>query len=259
MKTTIYILTSLLLSAMQGNAQEETARRNQHFIDIMVGPVINVSSYKSPVGEIAFQGKNRFFGSLSLNYQYFFLKHWGAFADFYLNFASPYSPESVINKMETSYYPYQYTYNRSYDKEQGQMQQIFSTGIMYRKNIKSWSFRPHLGFGLVRYFSTNAIGYYRKEEGSNRIEEISVTFNNSNNDTRVGFCLSPGIYVSRSIGHGAYLMAGFSYIIHPRTFTGHYRRCNAYTHEILEQYDIKEKPGNYMNLKVGLSVRVSKK
>ena len=48
-------------------------------------------------------------------------------------------------------------------------------------------------------------------------------------------------------------------VIYPRTFTGHYQRSNMYTQEIIEQYEVKERPGNYLNLKFGLSIRLGKK
>lgn len=48
-------------------------------------------------------------------------------------------------------------------------------------------------------------------------------------------------------------------VIYPRTFTGHYQRSNIYTQEIIEQYEVKERPGNYLNLKFGLSIRLGKK
>lgn len=32
-----------------------------------------------------------------------------------------------------------------------------------------------------------------------------------------------------------------------------------YTQEIIEQYEVKERPGNYLNLKFGLSIRLRKK
>ena len=48
-------------------------------------------------------------------------------------------------------------------------------------------------------------------------------------------------------------------VIYPRTFTGHYQRNNIYTQEIIKQYEVKERPGNYLNLKFGLSIRLGKK
>ena len=36
-------------------------------------------------------------------------------------------------------------------------------------------------------------------------------------------------------------------------------RSNMYTQEIIEQYEVKERPGNYLNLKFGLSIRLGKK
>ena len=42
-------------------------------------------------------------------------------------------------------------------------------------------------------------------------------------------------------------------------FTGHYQRNNIYTQEIIKQYEVKERPGNYLNLKFGLSIRLGKK
>ena len=55
------------------------------------------------------------------------------------------------------------------------------------------------------------------------------------------------------------LHADTEQVIYPRTFTGHYQRSNMYTQEIIEQYEVKERPGNYLNLKFGLSIRLRKK
>lgn len=258
-RNTLYVIAGLFLCTTQGKAQRDTIRRNQHFVGLALGPVVTSASYESPIGEIVFQGRHKLYGSLSVNYQYFFLKHWGTFIDFAFYDASQYHPEETISKMETVSHPYQYIYNRYYDKDREHIRPVFSAGIIYRKDIGAWCISPQIGFGLTRYFNANSISYYRKEEGSNQMEEISVDINNNGKGTIYAFKISPGIHISRTVCHGLSLTAGISYVIHPQTFTGNYRRCNAYTHEVLEQYEVKEKPGNHIHIKIGAAVWITRK
>lgn len=259
MKTIYYTLICFALFAAKdtrASAQEET-RRNEHFVDLAFGAEFNTSSYKSAIGEVAFQGKKRAFVSLMLKYQYFFHKHWGVSLTLNSGDCSPYSKERLMSKMEKQPLPYYYTYNGSLDNDHF-MQDTYTIGAMYRQDIKSWSFRPYMAFGCALYGAMNTIDYIRKEEGSNQMEQVKVTFGNGK-ETQYGFCLSPGIHISKAIASIVYLTADFSYIIHPQRFTGHYQRSNVYTCKILEQYEVKEKPGNYLNLKFGLSIRLGKK
>lgn len=254
---TLICFTLFIAKGTQAHAQEETARRNQHFVDFAFGTEINTSSYNSALGEVTFQGKKRIFVSMLIKYQYFFHKHWGVSFNLTSGDCSPYSKERLISKVEKQPLPYYYAYNGSLKNDDG-MQSTYTIGIMYRQNIESWSFRPYMAFGCALYSATNTIDYLRKEEGSNQVEQVKVTFDNGKK-TQSGFCLSPGIYISRAIASIVYLTADVSYIIHPRTFTGHYQRSNMYTQEIIEQYEVKERPGNYLNLKFGLSIRLGKK
>ncbi|MBE5693099.1 MAG: hypothetical protein EGP90_00870, partial [Bacteroides sp.] len=88
---TLICFSLLITHSTQIHAQKESARRNEHFIDLAFGAEFNTSSYKSPIGEIVFQGKQRAYVSITMKYQYFFHKHWGAFLSLNSNGSSPYS------------------------------------------------------------------------------------------------------------------------------------------------------------------------
>ena len=161
-----------------------------------------------------------------------------------------------MSKMEAQPSSHYYTYTGSMDKE-NIMQATYTIGAMYRQDIHSWSFRPYLALGCAQYMHASTIDYLRKEEGNNQVEQVKVTVGNNKN-LQYGFCLSPGIYVSKAIARIVSLTADLSYTVHTREFAAHYQRSNIYTHEVLEQYNIKETPGNYLNLRVGLSIRFAK-
>ncbi|WP_294611780.1 hypothetical protein [uncultured Bacteroides sp.] len=259
MKTIYYTLICFTLFAAestQGYAQKETARRNEHFVDLAFGAELNTSSYKSAIGEIAFQGKKRAFVSMLMRYQYFFHKHWGVSLSLNSGDCSPYSTERLMSKMEKQPLPYYYTYNGSLTDEDS-MQSTYTIGAMYRQDIKSWSFRPYMALGCALYSAANTIDYLCKEEGNNQVEQVKVTFGNGKR-TQSGFCFSPGIYISKAIARIVSLTADLSYTVHTRKFTAHYQRSNIYTQEILEQYSVKETSGNYLSLKVGLSIRFAR-
>ena len=253
---TLICFSLLITHSAQIHAQKESARRNEHFIDLAFGAEFNTSSYKSPIGEIVFQGKQRAYVSITMKYQYFFHKHWGAFLSLNSNGSSPYSEERLMDKMEKQPASHYYTYTGSMDKDDI-MQGTYTLGAMYRQDIHSWSFRPYLAFGCAQYMHANTIDYLRKEEENNQVEQMKVTVGNSKN-LQYGFCLSPGIYISKAVASIVYLTADFSYTVHTRKFAAHYQRSNIYTHEIVEQYNVKETPGNYLNLRIGLSIRFAK-
>lgn len=260
-RNTLYVIACLFLCATQGKAQEKKWC-NQHYVDLAFGTEFNTSSYQKPIGEIAFQGKQRISLNLTLKYQYFFHKHWGIFLDLHGSATSHYSQESLIKKMEMTkdmqphyYYTYTGIMNKE-DYEDGFIHGVYAIGAMYRRDINSWSLRPYISLGYT-FYSPNIIDYLRKEEGSNQVEHIKVTFGNGKEDQH-GYCITPGLYVSKAIASIVYLTAELSYTIHPKTFTGHYQRSNKYTHEILEQYKIREKAGNYLTINLGMSIRIAK-
>lgn len=242
--------------SVQTHAQKESSRRNEHFVDLAFGAGFNTSSYKSPIGEIIFQGKQRASFGFTMKYQYFFHKHWGAFLSLNGNSSYPYSEEKLMNKMEKQPSPHYYTYTGSMNKDD-MMQGTYTIGAMYRQDIQSWSFRPYFALGCAQYMHATTIDYLRKEEGSNQVEQVKVTVGN-NHLLQYGFCLSPGIYISKAIARIVYLTADLSYTVHTREFAAHYQRSNIYTHEVLEQYNTKESPGNYLDLRIGLSIRFAK-
>lgn len=114
---TLICFSLLITHSAQIHAQKESARRNEHFIDLAFGAEFNTSSYKSPIGEIVFQGKQRAYVSITMKYQYFFHKHWGAFLSLNSNGSSPYSEERLMDKMEKQPASHYYTYTGSMDKD----------------------------------------------------------------------------------------------------------------------------------------------
>lgn len=204
---TLICFSLLITHSAPIHAQKESARRNEHFIDLAFGAEFNTSSYKSPIGEIVFQGKQRAYVSIIMKYQYFFHKHWGAFLSLNSNGSSPYSEERLMDKMEKQPASHYYTYTGSMDKDDI-MQGTYTLGAMYRQDIHSWSFRPYLAFGCAQYMHANTIDYLRKEEGNNQVEQVKVTVGNNKN-LQYGFCLSPGIYISKAVASIVYLTADF--------------------------------------------------
>lgn len=260
MKIHSFALVCLALFICTGlpcHAQKESKRLNEHYIDLALGAGFNTSSYNSSIGEICFQGRRRAAFRISMRYQYFFHKNWGAILSLNTNESSPYTKEKLVEKMENGAQPHYYAYIGSLNKAYV-MQSTYNAGIMYRQDVKSWSFRPYISLGCARYMNANVIEYMRKSVGSNHAEHIKVTVGNGS-DSQFGLCVAPGISISKSIARIVYLIADLSYPMHTRSFTANYQRTNVYTHEVIEQYNIKEKPGNFIDLKVGLSVRLSKK
>ncbi len=103
---TLICFSLFIAISTQAHAQKESTRRNEHFVDLAFGAEFNTSSYKSPIGEIAFQGKQRAFASITMRYQYFFHKHWGVSLSFNSNGSSPYSEERLMSKMEAQPSPH---------------------------------------------------------------------------------------------------------------------------------------------------------
>lgn len=229
-----------------------------HRVGVYLGMSSLTNATNNTVGDIAVYGRHKtLFYNMTLRYDFFFHRHWGVYAEFFVPGTDGPKPEEWIPMMEDHAKGYDYAYTGDADNGNHSCS-VFTVGVNYRQQLKSWEIQPSVGIGLSLYDTDNTIKYLRKESGTNNVEQVEVMF--KHNDGRYPIlCVTPGVTIMKHIGKRIMLGANISYTLHLQNLSAEYRRTNAYTHEVLESYSQKIMPGHFLRLGLGISVQLGNK
>lgn len=228
-----------------------------HRVSAYLGMSSLTNATNNTFGDIAVYGRHKtLFYNMTLRYDFFFHRHWGVYAEYFVPGTDGPKPEEWIPVMENHAQGYDHTYTG--DARKGNHScNVFTVGVDYRQRLKSWEIQPSVGVGLSLYDTDNTIKYLRKKNGTNKVEQIEVMFKHNNGRYPI-LCVTPGVTLMKHIGNRFILAANISYTLHLQNMSAEYRRTNAYTHEMLENYSQNIKPGHFLRLGLGISVQLGK-
>lgn len=245
------LIWSLLLTNLFTGLAQETTRKDQHYIDILIGRTINISKYQHGNRADNLIKRNNDDMFLSLRYTYYPLKHWGIFADIQ-------SPYIYYGELTWNYWEQlEETHYIKEKKDWAESSGIsFNFGIAYRKETKKWSFRPRIGFGSSANIN-NSFSFLLKEVDSNGIYRITVSSKDSPGECIRIPCISSGISINLKVHQHIYLTADASYsqLIKRPSFI--YEKEDLYSGQITELGTYRPSHlGRCLNLSVGVCVPI---
>jgi hypothetical protein len=126
-----------------------------------------------------------------------------------------------------------------------------STGIVYRKEFRSFSLHPHLSLGFGAQGKGEATTIYRKHPDSNDIDCIGLDL-----DGNFGFSINPGMYAACKLSRRISLFVEATYIINLyKSSPIEVSISDPYTKKILNEFDVKGKRQDLILVRFGMTLR----
>lgn len=256
MKAIITIVFASLI-ALTAAAKDPFTHYPRHQIGAGNGLSYATDPSLSEMGRIGLMGKHRTAMNLSFNYQFYFNRHWGLNADILFPNYSGENPEKWIPRVE-GLGPDHFFADMSDEhwKTYSTYQCNISLGAIYRVSRGPWSLQPSVGVGVSLFNGNENIDYYALPPGADQTQWISMTFD-SGSKRQCMVSLNLSVMFWRRLSKWFSIWLKPSYIVNFGHIAGHYRRIDDISKEVIEEYHTSERPGNFFNLQLGISLTIN--
>lgn len=258
MKTrTILLLLFLCSQTITLRGQEPT--EYNRFWELGIGMGMNLNSYNTlPDNGRAFFSKGKPLTDYSLRFQRFFDRHWGAFLSYDITISHSRNCREILKGMSPQH-------GMAYllptdERVRGISRFGISIGLIYRHDIRRWSFRPYLGIGVTGDdIGDSEFIYYSKAHGSNDMQKTKMSLDSGDDLGYSGINITPGISVNYTLTGALYVFCDCSCHIHPCKGDVEWMTTDINHQLPVDQGRSKVQMGNLLTLKAGVGLQCRKK